>query len=113
MLLKNAPGCISRIVERWQLGGIFNWTSGAPLNFNTSRSSLNQVTNGPPIVAGNFRKTVGNVTELAGGVVNYLPGYVQVTDPAVSGVTALQSIQTSFTAKAITDANGNLVLINP
>ena len=112
MLLKNAPGWISRIVERWQLGGIFNWTAGAPLNFNTSRSSLNQVTNGPPIVAGNFPKTVGKVTEVAGGVVNYLPGY-QITDPAVSGVTALQSTQTSFTAKAITDANGNLVLINP
>src|SRR6185369_5561163 len=30
-LLGNAPGWLSRIVERWQIGGIASWSSGAPL----------------------------------------------------------------------------------
>jgi hypothetical protein len=52
------------------------------------------------------------VKELPGGVVNYLSGLTQVTDPSFAGVTTLQATQGSFTAKAIQDANGNLVLTN-
>ena len=29
--LGNASGFVSRLVERWQLGGIFSWSSGAPV----------------------------------------------------------------------------------
>jgi hypothetical protein len=111
-LLANAPHFVSRIVERWQLGGIFGWTSGAPLSLSSSRSAFNQITSGPPNIVGNFPKSLGGVKELPGGVVNYLSGFTQVTDPSVAGVTALQSTQGSFTAKAIRDANGNLVLVN-
>src|SRR5262249_24495398 len=32
MFLANAPGWLSRFVENWQLGGIFGWSTGAPLN---------------------------------------------------------------------------------
>src|SRR5207245_8342824 len=34
-LLSNAPRFVQRLAERWQLGGIFSWTSGAPLNITT------------------------------------------------------------------------------
>src|SRR5262245_35145069 len=30
--LGGAPGFVTRLVEQWQLGGIFNWSSGAPIN---------------------------------------------------------------------------------
>jgi hypothetical protein len=111
-LLANSPQWVSRFVERWQFGGIFGWTSGAPLNISSSRSAYNQIASGPPNLAGNFPKSSGGVKELPLGVVNYLPGFTQVTDPSMAGVTPLQSTQGSFTAKAIQDANGNLILTN-
>jgi hypothetical protein len=40
LLLSNSPGWISRIVEGWQLGGIFSWTSGAPLSIQAGENPL-------------------------------------------------------------------------
>ena len=41
------------------------------------------------------------------------PGLQQIDDPAKPGVTALNSTSGSFSNRAITDANGNLLLVNP
>ena len=35
--LAGAPGIITRLVERWQLGGIFSWSSGAPLTLTAGQ----------------------------------------------------------------------------
>jgi hypothetical protein len=40
--LASAPGWLTRLVEQWQLGGIFSWTSGAPLTITASTSSFTQ-----------------------------------------------------------------------
>src|SRR5205823_8138546 len=39
--LSTAPAIVKRVVENWQLAGIFNWTSGAPLSLTSGRSSFN------------------------------------------------------------------------
>src|SRR6185436_17587676 len=38
--LANAPGFVSRIVERWQFGTIFSWSSGAPITITASNAEL-------------------------------------------------------------------------
>lgn len=125
-LLSNAPGFIQRLVERWQFGGIFSVSSGPPLTIVAPVTTIWQDTRVPaaspagtaaagyntPNIVGNFPKDFGKVTKLPNGV-TYFPGLQQVNDPAGAGVTALQGLNGQFGNKAIADASGNLLLVNP
>ncbi len=120
--LSNAPGFVSRIVERWQLGGIFSWSSGAPITLTASNSEISWTpipstvnitrTANTPVIQGNFPKDLGDITYMSSGGY-YFNGFKQVTDPSISGVTTSQTLQNSFSNKVIIDANGNIVLANP
>ena len=57
-------------------------------------------------------KSTGKITYAASGA-TYFDGYTQVTDPSINGITGLQTLSSSFSNKAIKDANGNIVLANP
>src|SRR5262249_1555021 len=77
-LLGNAPSVISRIVERWQLGGILSLSSGAPLSLNAAVSTFTATSNqNTPNIVGNFPKDIGKVTKVSNGVI-YFPGLTQV-----------------------------------
>jgi hypothetical protein len=111
--LSNVSPLIERFVERWQLGGILNWSSGTPLNVTAPISTITQATavTTPNLVA-DFPKSMGQVTKVANGV-TYFPGLQQITDPAVSSVSPLNALNGAYSNKAITDATGKLVLVNP
>jgi hypothetical protein len=110
--LAGAPGFVTRLVEQWQLGAILSWTSGAPQSITASSSTFTQATGNMPVILGDFPKGGWKVTPDANGA-TYFPGLKQVEDPARGGVTTLQSLQTQFQNRAIADAQGNLLLINP
>jgi hypothetical protein len=111
--LSGAPGFVTRLVEQWQLGGIFNWTSGAPVNITATTSSFTQATTNNPVIVGNFPKNAGKVTPDANGG-TYFPGFKQETDAATrAAITNLQSLQAQFSNQIIKDAQGNPVLMNP
>ena len=109
----NAPGFGQRLVERWQWGGIFSWSSGARLTVTAPVATLNQATtNSTPMLVGGFPKSTGKVTKVANGV-TYFSGIQQITDPGSGGITSLQGLNGAVTNKAIADAQGNLLLVNP
>ncbi|PYR98671.1 MAG: hypothetical protein DMG12_22215 [Acidobacteria bacterium] len=111
--LSNAPRLVERLVERWQFGGIFSWTSGAPLDILASTSSITASTaTMTPNLVGNFPKSMGKVTKLANGVI-YFDGLQQVTDSTVANVSTLQGLQGAFSNRAIADSQGRLLLVNP
>jgi hypothetical protein len=112
LFLTNGPGWLTRLVEQWQLGGIFTWTSGAPLTITASTSSFTQNVNNTPVLLGNFPKNIGRVTPGKDGA-TYFPGLQQVTDPASNIVTTEQGLNLRFSNRAIADAQGNLILVNP
>lgn len=121
-LLGSAPGFVSRLVERWQLGGIFSWSSGAPVTLTASDAEITWTQSSPtvaipktantPDILGNFPKSAGKVTYTGSGAY-FFDGWTQVTDPSRSGITTLQTLQGSFSGKALADANGNIVLASP
>ena len=112
-LLSSAPAWVQRFVERWQLGGILSLAQGAPINVTAPVSTIWQTTtNMTPNIVGNFPKDAGKVTKLANGVTLF-PGIIQIADPARAGVSNANALQGSFSNKAITDAQGNLLLVNP
>jgi hypothetical protein len=111
--LANAPQFVQRIVEGWQLGGLFSWISGAPLNIVAPVATINQtVSVATPNIVGDFPKSTGKVTKTSTGV-TYFAGLQQVTDPSIANVTSLNALSGQFTNKAITDAQGRLLLVNP
>jgi hypothetical protein len=112
-LLSNTPGWLQRMVERWQLGGILNLTSGAPFSVTALVSTLTQATSvSTPNIVGSFPKSMGKVTRLSNGV-TFLPGIQQIPDPAIASVSTDNGLQGSFSNKAITDAAGSLLLVAP
>jgi hypothetical protein len=112
--LAGAPGFVTRLVEQWQLGALFSWSSGAPLNINAPISTMTQANINMPVILGDFPKSTGKVTPQEVGA-TYFPGLQQLNiDPvARARVTTLQGLQTQFSNRAIADAQGNLILVNP
>jgi hypothetical protein len=120
--LTTPPGFISRIVERWQLGAIFSWSSGAPLTITASNAELSWTAKPQPInltrtpntpeILGSFPKDIGKIAYTSSGGY-YFSGYTQVTDPSINNITTLQTLQSSFSNKALADANSNIILANP
>ena len=111
--LGDAPGFVQRLVERWQFGGVLNWSSGAPLTVSSPVSTIWESTVGmTPDIVGEFPKASGKVTKVANGV-TYFPGLLQVLDPSGAGVSGLNGLSGSFSNRAITDADGRLLLVNP
>jgi Carboxypeptidase regulatory-like domain len=131
--LNSGNSLVTRLVERWQLGGIFSWTSGQPLTITASNSELTWTpvpgqiaiarTSNTPLILGDFPKSFGKVTTVDKGAY-YFAGLRQcpsttecpnLRDPAYSVFGGPQQalLQGAFGNKAIFDESGNLVLANP
>lgn len=122
-LLGKAPGWVQNVVNKWQLGGILNFTSGDPLTFTAANgtSGTRTITNtdARPLILGPQPK--GELRKVSNGVVYFDPGYSIVPDPGlaqaspacVASPTACNSLQSGYTNKAIQAPNGQIVLSNP
>jgi Carboxypeptidase regulatory-like domain len=126
-LLSNAPGWVQQIINKWQLGAIMNFNTGAPLSLTTAAPTaagapgVGSTTSGTqtisnvqaqPNVVGALPKDMGKVTKIGNGVV-YFNGFTQITDPGLANVTTLNGLSTAYSNKAIVAPNGQVVLVNP
>jgi len=126
-LLGNAPGWVQQIVNKWQLGGVMNFNTGAPLSLTTAAPTaagapgVGSTTSGTqtisnvqaqPNIVGSLPKDVGKVTKISNGVV-YFDGFTQIKDPGFANVTTLNGLDTAYSNKAIVAPNGQVVLVNP
>ncbi|MCG3164006.1 MAG: hypothetical protein JMDDDDMK_05472 [Acidobacteria bacterium] len=66
---------------------------------------------GTPVIVGAFPNSLGNVERVANGVV-YLSVLRQTPDPSIASISSA-TIRGISTMRAITDANGNILLRNP
>jgi len=111
-LLGNAPNWVQQVVNKWQLGGIMNFNTGAPLTITATGTQTISNVAAQPNVVGALSKDLGKVTKVSNGVV-YFDGFTQITDPGVGGVTTLNGLNTAYSNKALVDPSGKLVLVNP
>ena len=110
--LNGRNGVLSRLVERWQIGAIYNVFSGSPLTITSSRSSFNQFTDTTPMLVGAFSPGAGGVAVGPDGV-RYFANLTQIADPSIARLTTAQGLQARSTLRAIADASGNPLLVNP
>jgi hypothetical protein len=110
MLLDGAPSWVSRLVEGWQFGGIFHWTSGAPLTIQAGDNPLTTGSNFANIV-GEFPKNTGElVASDTPGNREYFSGLQRVDDPAEGLVTPADTLRSAYSRTALADASGDMVL---
>jgi hypothetical protein len=110
--LNSASGLVSRLMERWQFGGILNLASGQPIAFDSLTRSLNQyANNNTASLVGALPKDFGRVTYDNVGVL-YFEGLGIVRDPAGAALTTQQNLNQGSLMQAITDSNGRLIAAN-
>jgi hypothetical protein len=111
--LRSGPVFVQRLVERWQFGTIFSWISGVPLSVTAPVGTFNQATtNSTPVLVGDFPKSSGSVSKVANGVL-YFSALTQGPDPSIANVTTANGLNGSSTNKAIFNAQGQPILVNP
>jgi hypothetical protein len=118
--LGSSPGWVHSIVNDIQVSGIMNYTSGAPLSITTTTNTITNSAATPNIVGDFARDLNGKIAETPSGV-NYFSGYSQVTDPGFSQISPscaatsanCNGLLTGYSNKALADANGNIILVNP
>ncbi len=110
--LSSGNRVVARLVERWQFGLIYNLFSGSPLGISSGVSSFNQFTDNTPMLVGNFAPNLGKIKRVDNGVI-FFDGLKQIADPAIANVTTSQNLRALSTLQAITDANGQVLLVNP
>jgi hypothetical protein len=99
-------GAFARTIEGWQLGTIFDFSTGAPQNV-TATTTINR--SGTPDIVGNFPHS-GHVTWGNPFGSYFSQQYSRVTDPACKNVAP--SLTSFCSNTAIADANGNIILQN-
>jgi Carboxypeptidase regulatory-like domain len=123
LLFANAPGWMQNIVGKWQLGGIMNFATGAPLAFTTGPAinpPLQTITNinARPVAVGDLPS--GKVSKVANGI-TFFDGYKVVTDPGFSqaspacagSTSACNGLFAGYNLTGIQDPSGNFVMRNP
>jgi len=111
-LLGSSRGALARLVERWQVGFIFNMFSGSPIGFFSGVSSWNNFGDNTAVAVADIPKSLGNVKRTGQGVI-YFEGLQQAPDPSRATLTNLNGIRDRSTLLAITDASGKLLAVNP
>jgi hypothetical protein len=115
-LLAGAPNFVHRIVEGWEVSGVFNWTSGPPLDFTTTRRTLHCTpgcaaagnTNTPDLVG---ELPQGKVT-VRDGFVEYFPGLTAQRAP-LPNFGGHATVTGQFTNQVVRDSSGNIIMQNP
>jgi len=108
-VLGGESGMLSRLVEKWQIGGVMSLVSGSPLTFTTGGSTYTQGSSNA-VILGEIPKGKASVTD--NGVV-YYTGITQAADPAIAGLTTAENLRNISTLLAIKDSSGNFSLVNP
>jgi hypothetical protein len=108
--LSAAPGWVNQIVADWQLGGLFRWSSGAPLTFSASGiSNITQSSNNTPNLVGTLPEPL--LTFQDGALPTYFPTLSRERQRETT--TTVDTLHLANSNFAIIDANGNRVLENP
>jgi hypothetical protein len=111
-LLGNAPAWAHRIVEGWEISGIFSWIPGAPLSFTTTRRTLSSRANANTAdLAGVLPEDLGKV-QTRNGFVEYFENLRTQRAP-VQNFGGDTNLPGRFSNQVVVDNAGNIILQNP
>ncbi len=110
--LADSPSLVQRIVEGWDVSGIFSWTSGAPLSFTSSRATITNRGSNTADLVGALPENLGQVRVANGGIVTYFADLATANAP-VPDFGGDATVRGRFTNQVVVDNSGRVVLQNP
>src|SRR5262245_23202989 len=112
LMLANAPTLVRRLVEGWNVSGIFSWNSGQPLSITTTRRTLDSRGNiNTPDMVGVLPDGIGEVRR-GDGFVEYFNGLSTPRAPLPNfGGHAI--VPGRFTNQVVVDKANNIIFQNP
>ena len=111
-LLSSGPNWVHRVVEGWDLSGIFNWISGAPLSFVSMRRTLGVAANSNTAdLLTKLPAALGNV-RVQDGFVEYF-GNLRTPRAPLPSFGGDATLPGRFTNQVVVDSAGNILLQNP
>jgi len=111
-LFSAAPVWVHRIVEGWNLSGIFSWNSGPPMSITANRRTLDSRANiNTPDLVGVLPDGLGKVRK-GDGFVEYFNG-LTIQRAALPDFGGSAPVAGRFTNNVALDSKGNIVLQNP
>jgi hypothetical protein len=99
LFLPNASGWVRHVVERWQMGFIYNISSGDPRTISTTTNFL--YANGRPNVVGPWTNPKGSVTWNGQNGTFFPDEYLSYTDPQCANVSALDGLQANCSLRGL------------
>jgi hypothetical protein len=99
LFLPNASGWVKSVVERWQLGFIYNISSGDPRTINTTTNFL--YANGRPNIVGPWTNPKGEIRWNGQNGSFFADEYATYTDPQCANVTALDGLQAQCSLRGL------------
>jgi len=114
MFLKSAPGWVDKLVGQWQLGAIVRMSSGQMLTLSSGLSTIDSG-NATPNILGVMPE--GKIVKRTDGLPpTYFATLTQTTsanDPTRALVTSTNTLNVAYSNRAILDADGKVLLVNP
>jgi len=99
LLLAGSSGWLARAVERWQMGFIYNWSSGAPRSFLTGINHL--YANGRPNIVGPWTNPKGEVTWDGQYGQYFKDHFATYQDPQCLTVTTADNLRSNCSLKGL------------
>jgi hypothetical protein len=99
LLFANSSGWLARALERWQLGFIYNISSGAPRSFLSGNNML--YANGRPNIVGPWTNPKGSVEWDGQNGSFFRDSYVTYSDPQCAGVTTADGLQANCSLRGL------------
>ena len=99
LLFANSSGWVARVIERWQLGFIYNISSGAPRSFLSGNNML--YANGRPNIVGPWNNPKGSVSWNGQNGSFFEDTYTTYTDPQCANVTTADGLQANCSLKGL------------
>jgi hypothetical protein len=110
-LLAAAPSFVHRIVEGWQLSGIFSLSSGSPLDFEFDRQTIGSRADNTPDIVGVLPKDLGKA-RVRDGFVEYFEDLTTQRAP-LPNFGGHATVAGRFTNQVVVDKAGNIIFKNP
>jgi len=99
LLLGKSSGWLARVLERWQMGFIYNIFSGSPRTFFTGNNML--YANGRPNIVGPWTNPKGSVSWNGQNGSFFKDSYATYSDPQCQSVTTLDNLRASCSLQGL------------
>jgi len=109
LFMRDKKGLLARLVEGWEIGGIYNLFSGRPFSLTGSANTYSNLGGATPVALAPISGKLGRAVRTGNGI-QYFEGLQVVNDPLRQ--TMSPDLAARSTLRAVADSSGKLLIVN-